>query len=421
MRQKLFKPYAVSCAAAALLFQMIGFASGGFSFDFRLVLFLILLLVNAGYQVISVDSMSSFSITYPLIFPAIAFYSPAWASALAAFGAFSADEFKVSWPIFVYNRGALGLSAGLSALTFQALGGAEALPMALPGAVVVYSAVNHGLFVIGNYLRFPDSKFDWLFLINIVKTLIPSVALSALFFTAYARYDILGLIVAFFLFLVVRSGALLGHLEANYRLSLIRALLRAAHAKDPTLMKHLENVAYYSKRLAKACRYPFWKLHILDEAAYFHDIGKLEIDDSILKKAGKLTPEEYEEMQSHPVRGIEFLKEVNLPPSHKAIVKSIAGYHHERYDGTGYPHGLKGEEIPLEARIVAVADTWDAMVGERCYRKPMPISEAIAELRRVKGTQLDPELVELFIEIIEKDHQDRQGVRAFNQNPVHVI
>ncbi|NLM40507.1 MAG: HD-GYP domain-containing protein [Firmicutes bacterium] len=421
MRQKLFKPYAVCCAAAALLFQIASFMAGGFSFDFRLILILILLLVNASYQVVSVESMSSFSITYPLLFPAIAFFSPAWASALAAFGAFSADEFRLDWPIFVYNRGALGLSAGLSALAFHALGGTAALPTALPGAVLVYSAVNHGLFVFGSYLRFSDSKFEWFFLVNVAKTLIPSVALSALFFMAYTRYDILGLIVAFFLFVVVRSGALLGHLEANYRLSLIRALLRATHAKDPTLMRHLENVAYYSKRLAKACRYPFWKLHILDEAAYFHDIGKLEIDDSILKKAGKLTPEEYEEMQSHPVRGIEFLKEVNLPPSHKAIVESIAGYHHERYDGTGYPHGLKGEEIPLEARIVAVADTWDAMVGERCYRKPMPIAEAIAELRRVKGTQLDPELVELFIQIIENDHQDRQGVRVFNQNPVHVL
>ena len=142
MRQKLFKPYAVCCAAAALLFQIASFMAGGFSFDFRLILILILLLVNASYQVVSVESMSSFSITYPLLFPAIAFFSPAWASALAAFGAFSADEFRLDWPIFVYNRGALGLSAGLSALAFHALGGTAALPTALPGAVLVYSAVN---------------------------------------------------------------------------------------------------------------------------------------------------------------------------------------------------------------------------------------------------------------------------------------
>lgn len=421
MRHRLFKPYLVTCAVAAILFQAGSFAFYGFDFDFRLLIFLALLLLNSHYQVISVESKSSFSITFPLIFPVIAFFSPAWASIIAMLGPISADELELDWPIFIYNRGSLGLAAGLSALAFGAVGGTSSLVLALPVAVLTYSLVNHALFLIGDFLRSQKTSFEWAFLLNIVKTLVPSVALSALFYGAYNLYDILGLMGAFFVFVVVRSGALLGHLESNYRISLIRALLRAVHAKDPSLMTHLENVAYYSKRLAKACRYPRWKLHILDEAAYFHDIGKLEIDDSILKKAGKLTPEEYSEMKSHPTRGIEFLKEVPLPPSHKAIVESIAGCHHERYDGTGYPHGLKGEKIPLEARIVAVADTWDAMVGQRCYRKAMSVPEAIAELRRVKGTQLDPELVELFIDIIEKDNQDHQRVNAFNQHPIHVI
>ena len=421
MRQKLFKPYLVGCAAAAVAFQVITFLSSGFALDFRLAIFLILLLVNAHYQVISVENKSSFSITFPLVFPAIVFFGPAWASVIATFGPISLDELELEWPIIAFNRGSLGLAAGVSALAFQWAGGEAFLVRSLPAAVFAYSLINHGLFMVGDFLRSDQPSPDWSFLGNTLKTIVPSIALSALFLGAYARYDVLGLIGAFFIYVVVRSGALLGHLESNYRIALIRVLLRAAYAKDPTLMAHLENVAYYSKRLAKACNYPIWRLHILDEAAYFHDIGKLEIDDAILKKIGKLTPDEYSEMKSHPTRGVEFLQEVPLPRSYKGIVENITGCHHERYDGTGYPHGLKGTEIPLEARIVAVADTWDAMVGKRCYRKAMSVPEAIAELRRVKGTQLDPELVERFIEIVENDNQHKQPLHALNQSPLHVL
>lgn len=421
MRQKLFRPYLLGCTLAAILFMIAAFIFKGFTFDPRLVVFFILLLLNGHYQIISVDGSRSFSITFPLLFPVVAFFGPAWACALGLVGPIRLDELDLDWRLFAYNQGSIGLSAGLSALAFQAVGGIPALVFSLPTAVLTYSLVNHSLAVIGEYLRADQPAVKWTFLLNIFKTLIPSVALSAFFYTSYHHYDILGLFGAYFLFIVVRSGALLGHLESNYRTALIRSLMRAVHTKDPSLMAHLENVANYSKRLAKACRYPFWKLPILIEAAYFHDIGKLEIDDAILKKTGKLTPEEYRKMQTHPTRGIEFLQEVPLPPAHKVIVENIAGYHHERYDGTGYPHGLKGKEIPLEARIVAVADTWDAMVGQRCYRQPMSVPEAIAELRRVKGTQLDPELVELFIEIIEKDYQDKHPIKTLNQTPLHVL
>ncbi|MGI6640764.1 MAG: HD-GYP domain-containing protein [Limnochordia bacterium] len=421
MRQKLFKPYLVGCALAAVVFLVAAFAYQGFTFDPRLIVFLILLLLNAHYQIFSVDGSRSFAITFPILFPVVALFGPAWACALGFLGTVSLDELDRDKLVLAYNQGAIGLSAGLSALAFQATGGIPALVVSLPVAVLTYSLLNHGLAMLVFYLRADQPALKWTFILNVFKTLIPSVALSAFFYFCFYHYDILGLFGAYFLFVVVRSGALLGHLETNYRIALIRSLMRAVHAKDPSLMAHLENVADYSKRLAKACRYPFWKMPILIEAAYFHDIGKLEIDDSILKKSGRLTPEEYSRMQTHPTRGVEFLKEVPLPPAHKPIVENIAGYHHERYDGTGYPRGLKGEEIPLEARIVAVADTWDAMVGERCYRKPMPIPDAIAELRRVKGTQLDPVLVELFIELIENDNRSVHAVRSVTHRPMHVL
>lgn len=403
MLQKTYKPFLILCAIAAFSFQLFLFRDQGFIWDLRLCIFLILLLLNSHYQIISLDNRSSFSINYPLLFPIIVWFGPAWASLMASLGLISSDEFELDISVFLFNRGSLGLAAGFSALAFTSFGGQDNLALAIIASVTVYSIVNHALFVIACYLRL-EQEIPWRALtLDTLKTLLPSAALSWLFYTAFLYLDTLGLISAFFIFVSFRSGALQGHLESRYRVSVIKALLRAVYAKDPNLMAHLENVAYYSKRLAKACHYPFWRLNAFDEASYFHDIGKLEISDSILKKEGKLTSDEFEEMRSHPVRGIEFLQEVPLPTAHKKLVTNITGSHHERYDGSGYPNKLKGEEIPLEARIVAVADTWDAMVGPRCYRKPMTTSEAIAELRRVKGTQLDPHLVELFIELVEED------------------
>lgn len=403
MLQKFYKPFLIFCAIGAFSFQVYFFANEGFSFNLRLPIFLILLLLNSHYQIISLDNRSSFSINFPLLFPIMIWFGPAWASLMASLGLISSDEFELDRSVFLFNRGSLGLAAGFGTLAFVSTGGQENLALAIIASVAAYSLVNHTLFVIACYLR-REPEIPWGSLtVDTLKTLLPSAALSWLFYIAFLYFDVLGLISAFFVFITFRSGALLGHLESRYRVSLIKALLRAVYAKDPDLMAHLENVAYYSKRLAKACHYPFWKLNAFDEASYFHDIGKLEISDSILKKEGKLTPDEFEEMRFHPSRGIEFLQEIPLPAAQKRLVENITGSHHERYDGLGYPDQLKGEEIPLEARIVAVADTWDAMVGKRCYRKPVSIPEAIAELRRVKGTQLDSHLVELFIELVEND------------------
>lgn len=406
MRRRLFEPYIIFCGIGVLAFQLASFLSEGFRFDIRLLVFLTLLLMNSHYRVISISNANVFSLNFPLLFPIIVYFGAPWASLMATIGLISTDELELDWPVFLFNRVSLGLAAGLSAVAFQSAGGLNNLALALPTALLVYTSINHSLFVIGNYLRSNAPLDLGNMVLDSLRTIPASAALAALFYVSYTHFDILGLLGAYFIFVTVRSGAFLGHLESNYRVSVIKALLRAVYAKDPDLMSHLENVAYYSKRLAKACHYPIWKLNVFDEASFFHDIGKLEISDSILKKEGKLTVDEFDEMRSHPLRGIEFLREVPLPEGHKKVVENITGSHHERYDGKGYPRQLKGEEIPLEARIVAVTDTWDAMVGKRCYRKPMSAPEAIAELRRVKGTQLDPELVELFIELIESDLED---------------
>jgi len=400
MKQKFFKPFALGCALATLALQGLLLINYGLTFDFRLVILVLLLLTNSNHQVIF--QSSRFSINFPLLFPIIAFFGSAWASLCATFGLVSLDEFEDSPPVFLFNRGSLGIATAYSALMFLKLGGASNLALSLTVSALTYTAINLVLFSFAKWLQGSESN-NLSSILETFKTILPSTALAALFYISYFYLDIFGLIGAYLVFFTFRSGALFGHIEAKYRVSLIRSILRAVYAKDQDLMAHLENVAHYTKILAKRHGYPVWKMTLLDEASYFHDIGKLEIEDSILKKPTELTEAEYRIIRCHPQKGLQFLEEIPIPDSHKKIVENIAGYHHENFDGSGYPNGLSGTDIPLEARIVAVADTWDAMVGKRCYRQPLSHPDAVEELRRVKGTQLDPTLVEEFIEVISKD------------------
>lgn len=128
-----------------------------------------------------------------------------------------------------------------------------------------------------------------------------------------------------------------------------------------------------------------------------HDIGKIAIDQSILLKPGPLTKIELDEIQRHPDVGYKILKSSKETTS----IAEYVLYHHERYDGKGYPSGLKGEEIPLLSRIIAVADSFNAMVSDRCYRKPMSVEDAINELIANKGTQFDPEIVDVAVKVLK--------------------
>ena len=129
-----------------------------------------------------------------------------------------------------------------------------------------------------------------------------------------------------------------------------------------------------------------------------HDIGKIAVPDSILGKPSRLTNEEYEVIRHHAENGYKILKEIEIRPD----LAIGAGYHHEYYDGSGYPRGLKGDEIPEVAQIITVADTFDAMNSTRAYRKQMSKDNILAEMRRISGTQLNPKIVDVFFELVDE-------------------
>ena len=168
-------------------------------------------------------------------------------------------------------------------------------------------------------------------------------------------------------------------------------------AKDPHIKEHGERLQNLAKALGKDIGLSESKLQRLKLLALLHDMGKLSTPDSILFKPGKLTEEEWEIIKKHAEDGYKIAE--NIPPL-VSIARDIL-HHHERWDGTGYPQGLKGKEIPILSRIISIIDAYDMMLTERSYKKAMTKEEAIEELKENAGTQFDQELVERFIKIIE--------------------
>ena len=186
----------------------------------------------------------------------------------------------------------------------------------------------------------------------------------------------------------------LSELESNYHMTL-EALVAALDSREHETYSHSLRVRAYTRHLARRAGFPPALLPSLEQGALLHDIGKIAVADAILLKPAKLTPEEWIEMRKHPTAGDEILKRVPFLRPASAIVR----HHHERFDGTGYPEGLKGAEIPLGARLFTVADTLDAMTTDRTYRQAPGFEAARAEILRWSGKQFDPHIVELFLKI----------------------
>lgn len=180
-------------------------------------------------------------------------------------------------------------------------------------------------------------------------------------------------------------------------LETLSSLAELIDAKDHYTNGHSFRVAAYAKALAKELGYDSEAEQIYF-AGLVHDVGKIGIGDKILTKPGKLTKEEYEIIKSHASVGGNILKGIHQ----FKVFETVARYHHERYDGSGYPDNLKGEDIPFEARIVAVCDVYDAMTSDRSYRKALSEKVALKELNNIKGSQLDPHMVDVFLDICKR-------------------
>ncbi len=165
------------------------------------------------------------------------------------------------------------------------------------------------------------------------------------------------------------------------------------------ILEGLKRKGYYSEKLTK--KY----MDDVERSAPLHDVGKINIPDAVLQKPGKLTPEEYEIMKTHTTAGKKILDQAISTMQGENYLKearNMAAYHHEKWDGTGYPEGLYGEVIPLSARVMAVADVFDALSSKRCYKDPMPLDKALGIITEGAGTAFDPKIVEVFMDNLDE-------------------
>ncbi|HNP26278.1 MAG TPA: HD domain-containing phosphohydrolase [Nitrosomonas sp.] len=209
--------------------------------------------------------------------------------------------------------------------------------------------------------------------------------------------------------LIRLSGDLLrGNLE------LMNVLGCAIAERDSDTNSHNYRVTYYALRLGEAVGLPHEAIRNLIMGAFLHDVGKIGIRDSILLKPGKLTPQEFETMKKHVALSVDILNQSSWIGGARDVVES----HHEKYDGSGYPRGLKGEAIPLNARIFTIADVFDALTSRRPYKTPWPVAEAIHFLEQESGQHFDPELVACFVAIAPAIYDELHGMAEEQMVPM---
>ncbi|MFE1630162.1 HD-GYP domain-containing protein [Brevibacillus reuszeri] len=264
---------------------------------------------------------------------------------------------------------------------------------------------------------YPEKDLLGLYLINIIvagivfwRTIVLQIVIVCLltwFYYLYSpfRFPHVNVIVFqglthFLAILSISSAIRYYRREKENTLNLILTLAKSLDARDKYTALHSENVAKYAQHIALEMGLPRKVCEQIHLGGLLHDIGKIGIPESVLLKPTKLSDEEYDLIKQHPVIGYEMVKHITFFKKN-GVLDAIL-YHHERFDGNGYPHGLRGKEIPLIARILAIADSFDAMTSNRVYRDKSNLTYAINQIRSNKGTQYDPEIVDIFLKSMEE-------------------
>lgn len=349
------------------------------------------------------------SVSFAVMFAAILIFGPEVGVWVAFWGVITYKgiiEFKQTYYRTVFNCAQAALAAGLAGLIYIYLGGVpgslnfpnDILPVLLSS--MVFLLINMSIMVVVLSI-YQNVSLIGMWLMN-YRWAIPNYAalapLGVVISVVYMQIGVLGVVFLILPLLLARHSFIQYMEMRNTYLSTIRALTKAIDAKDHYTHGHSERVAQYTVAIGKAMNLPDDYLEKLEYIALLHDVGKVGISEYILNKPTRLLDEEMDIIREHSTIGADIIKEVRLITDLADVIR----YHHERMDGNGYPEGKKGEGIPLGARIVGVADSFDAMTTNRVYRNAMSTEEAVDELKLCSGTQFDPQVVEVFVDLIEK-------------------
>jgi len=375
------------------------------------ILFFLTISIFAEFIPVDLPVGGVISIGFPIDFVLILVYGPALAMLITALGALIGEiiERKVSWYKIIFNTSQYALTAGIAGIIYQQAGGVvgaqNIFRFILPATIcaLTYCIVNITLFVmVVSFAQNVRIKTIWR---TSIKEMIPSYIAEApmgfLMAIVYTEVGIVGILLFFLPLLLARRSFELYTKMRKVYLDTIRALAAAIDAKDPYTKGHSERVAETSIAVAQEFNLSDRDIENIEYTALLHDIGKIGIADNILGKESKLTNKEFDKIKEHTVMGAKIIEPVDfLKNSYEAIY-----HHHEKYNGKGYPDGLKSEDIPLSARIIAVADAYDAMGSDRPYRKKLNHNKILRELKEQSGKQFDPEVVKVLISVLDIERE----------------
>lgn len=299
----------------------------------------------------------------------------------------------------VFNVSQSIIVTGFIGIIYLVMGGAIGSFVTIPIMFLLIIGVLFNTVIISGFLAIVNNQnFIYIWFNNIKGTFLNSIAVGTIgiiMAIAFIGYGY-GAVILFFgpLMLARYSFKLYIDIGSMY-ISTIDAFNSALEAKDNYTAGHASRVEEYSIKLGQAYGLSPNRIENLKNAAMLHDIGKIGIRDEVLNKVGKLTSEEYGEMMHHPTIGADIIKKVDL----FGDISEIIRYHHERYDGKGYPKGLSGNAVPIESYMLAIADSYDAMTTDRTYREALTKDEALEQIKLNAGSQFHPEIAKLFLEI----------------------
>lgn len=351
----------------------------------------------------------SVSLAFPMVVAAMTIAGPAGAGLAAAVSSTNLEDVRSGRPLSytVFNVGQVLFSACLGGWVYVWLGGPLVqgsgsspvfVPLSLAAVVAagaVYSLTNMCLTSMGSWLATGASPLQ--VLSTMVQYAPTQFALSLVGFLVAQVIEVSMLALPLLLFPLLLARQTYQRYAGMHEayIDTVRSLVRALEAKDPYTRGHSQRVAEYARQIALELRLDRRSREALEKAALLHDIGKLAIPNDILKKPGRLSDSELAEIKMHPARGAEMIGKI---PPLRSLQESVRA-HHERLDAKGYPGGLAAEDIPLMARILAVADAFDAMTTDRAYRGAMSHADAVMELRAGIGTQFDADVVNALIAV----------------------
>ncbi|MBI2874003.1 MAG: HD-GYP domain-containing protein, partial [Firmicutes bacterium] len=357
------------------------------------------------------------SVGFAIVYAAVLIGGPYAGGLVAAIGAISIKELTGERPSFrtLYNCCQWFVSATLAGLVFVHTGG-RPLEISFPGDVLALIASAAVLFTLNSF--FTLAAVAWANRMSFVQVWWTSVRSVMASYLSLAPIGILLAVVfrytgpaGVLLFLVPLAVARLSfHLFIKMRenyMETIKALIQTIEAKDPYTRGHSERVGELARDIARELELSEDRVEVLEFVGILHDVGKIGIREYVLNKPGRVTDEEREQIRQHAVIGADIIKEIGFLKPYASWLL----YHHEWVNGMGYPAGLQAEEIPLEAKIIAVADAFDAMTSRRLYRDLWTVAKAVEELENYAGTQFDLRVVQALVRVLRKKGCIHTGAR----------